>query len=253
MTKGILLYCFDTEQTQYHLLLKKCVDQIEKYLKLPITVVTNQQTYLNIKDLTATFRVVENETGNTRFYRGQNVPWHNMERVNAYEHSPYDQTILMDIDYFVFSNELIKYFDTDYDYLLHDKVTDITGKNSILGKNESTLPIVWATVIIFKKTKKSQLLFDAVKLIQKNYSHYRNLYRIKHRNYRNDFAFAIAIHQLNGMIDNKNFIPSPMFMLPHEQDILEFDDTGVLFKYDKKIGILQETDVHILDKEFVNV
>ena len=73
------------------------------------------------------------------------------------------------------------------------------------------------------------------------------------RNYRNDFAFAIAIHQLKGMIDNKNFIPSPMFMLPHEQDILEFDDTGVLFKYDKKIGILQETDVHILDKEFVNV
>ena len=88
--------------------------------------------------------------------------------------------------------------------------------------------------------------------IQQHYAHYRNLYRIKYRNYRNDFAFAIALHQLNGFNSHKNFIPTPMAMLAHEVDVLDMSDKTITFKYNNKVNMVEEQDVHVMDKEFVN-
>ena len=256
MTTGVLMYCFDTSEIAYHKLAEKCVEQIQKYLKLEkfnITIVTNFETFKKFKSLESiNYKLVENKTGNKRVYRGKNIAWHNLERSLAYEHSPYDTTILMDCDYFVFTNNLLTYTDTKYDFLVHNKVHDLTGEDIIEGKNESTIPIVWATVTIFRKSEFAKQIFDLIKHIQEYYRHYRNLYRIKYMNYRNDFAFAIALHQLNGMNVHKNFIPTPMAMLAHEVDVLEITDTGVVFKYGKKVGITELQDVHIMDKEFVN-
>ena len=254
MTTGVLMYCFDTPEVNYHLLAERCVAQIRKYLKLEITIVTNFETFEQFNDIAGlNIKLVENKIGNRRSYRGQNIAWHNLERSLAYKHSPYDTTILMDCDYFVFTNNLLTYANTKYDFLLHNKVYDLTGENMIDGKNESTVPIVWATVTIFRKSTFAKQMFDLIQLIQKRYEHYRNLYRIKYRNYRNDFAFAIALHQLNGMVSHKNFIPTPMAMLAHEVDVLDMSDAGVTFKYGKKVGITELQDVHVMDKEFVNV
>jgi hypothetical protein len=253
MTTGVLLYCFDTPEVAYHKLAERCIKQIQKHLKLEITLVTNFETFKKFKPLgVINYKLVDNKIGNRRSYRGQSIAWHNLERSMAYEHSPYDNTILMDCDYFVFTNNLLTYINTEYDFLLHNKVHDLTGEDMIEGRNESTVPIVWATVTIFRKSEFAEQVFDLIKHIQQYYRHYRNLYRIKYMNYRNDFAFAIALHQLNGMNAHKNFIPTPMAMLAHEVDVLEMTDTGVVFKYGKKVGITELQDVHIMDKEFVN-
>ena len=253
MTTGVLLYCFDTPEVAYHKFAEKCVELINKNLKLEITLVTNFETYKKLKPLgMINYRLIENRIGNKRSYRGKNISWNNLERSLAYEHSPYNTTILMDVDYFCFTNNLLTYTNTKYDFLVHNKVHDLTGTDMILGKNESTLPLIWATVTIFRKSEFAKQVFDLIKHIQEYYGHYRNLYRLKYMNYRNDFAFAIALHQLNGMNTHKNFIPTPMAMLAHEVDVLEMSDTGVVFKYGKKIGITDKQDVHVMDKEFAN-
>ena len=256
MSTGVLLYCFDTPEVAYHKFAEKCIKLIKKNLKLSrfeITVVTNFSTFEQFDDIAGlNIKLVENKTGNKRSYRGKNISWNNLERSLAYEHSPYDTTILMDVDYFCFTDNLLTYTNTKYDFLVHNKVYDLTGNNMILGKNESTLPLVWATVTIFRKSEFVKQVFDLIKHIQQYYDHYRNLYRIKFRNYRNDYAFAIALHQLNGMNAYKNFIPTPMAMLAHEVDVLDMSDTGIVFKYGKKIGAVNNQDVHVMDKEFVN-
>ena len=253
MTTGVLMYCFNTPEVNYHLLAERCVAQIRKYLKLEITIVTNFETFEQFNDIAGlNIKLVKNKTGNKRVYRGQSIAWHNLERSLAYKHSPYDTTILMDCDYFVFTDNLLTYTNTEYDFLLHNKVYDLTGENMIEGKNESTVPIVWATVTIFRKSEFAKQVFDLIQHIQQHYAHYRNLYRIKYRNYRNDFAFAIALHQLNGFNSHKNFIPTPMAMLAHEVDVLEMTDTGIVYKYGKKINMTDKQDVHIMDKEFAN-
>ena len=253
MTTGVLMYCFNTPEVNYHLLAERCVAQIQKHLKLEITIVTNFETFKKFKPLgMINFKMVDNKTGNQRSYRGKSIVWYNFERVLGYEHSPYDTTILMDCDYFIFTDNLLTYTNTEYDFLLHDKVYDLTGKDIIEGKNESTLPIVWATVTIFRKTPFAKRVFELIKHIQKYYPHYRNLYRIKYQNYRNDFAFAIALHQCNGFVTHKNFIPTPMAMLAHEVDVVKMTDNGIIFKHENDVNMIKDQDVHIMDKEFLN-
>ena len=49
MKKGVLLFCFDTPDFQYHKILERCVALVKKNLKLEITVVTNFETYKHLK------------------------------------------------------------------------------------------------------------------------------------------------------------------------------------------------------------
>ena len=249
MTTGVLLYCFDTPETNYHKLAERCVAQIKKHLQLEITIVTDIFTYKKLKPMgMINYKLVEAETTNSRSYRGKKIPWYNKERALAYEHSPYDTTILMDCDYFVFSKTLLELCETKFDIMLHDKVNDLTGKDMILGNNESTLPLVWATVTLFRKSEKTKRIFDLIKHIQEYYVHYKNLYRIKFPNYRNDYAFAIALHQLN----LGDTIPTPMSMLADSVDVIESDDEGIVFKYQDNVNFTSGLDVHVMDKEWCN-
>jgi len=250
MTTGVLIYCFDTPEVKYHRLAERCVEQIRIHLGVEITIVTNLETYKKMKPLgMINYKLVDNKTSNTRAYRGKNIAWHNRERCLAFEHSPYDTTILMDCDYFVFSNFLLELTKTEFNILLHNKVSDLTGKDLILGQNESTLPLVWATVTLFRKTPKAKATFDLIKHIQENYLHYKNLYRIKFPNYRNDFAFAIAMHQLN----TGNFIDTPMAMLADTVDVIDSDKDGIIYRHEKEVNFTSGQDVHIMHKEWCDV
>jgi len=249
MTTGVLLYCFDTPQVQYHKLAERCIEQIKKYLRLEITVVTDITTFKRFNPMgMINYKLIEPTLGNRRSYRGKGVSWLNMERSMAYEHSPYDKTILMDCDYFVFSHNLLELSRTDFDFMLHDKVSDISGMDMIEGVDESVLPLVWATVTLFKKGHKARAVFDMIKHIQRHYAHYRNLYRIRYTNYRNDFAFAIALHQLRV----GDFIPTPMSMLSDKVDVIDSDELGIAFKINNDVNFISGQDVHVMDKEWCN-
>ena len=250
MTTGVLMYCFDTPEVNYHKLAERCVEQIRLHLGLEITIVTNMETYKRMKPLgMINYKLVENQTSNSRAYRGKNIAWYNKERALAYDHSPYDVTILMDCDYFVFSPTLLELAKTKFDLLLHDRVYDVTGEDMIMGSDESTLPLVWATVTLFQKTPNARRIFDMIKHVQKHYPHYKNLYRIRYPNYRNDYAFAIAIHQLK----LGNFIPTPMAMLADSVDIMESDAEGIVFAHKDKVNYTSGHDVHIMHKEWCDV
>ena len=255
MSTGVLMYCFDTPGIAYHQIAERSITLIKKNLNLPVTLVTDRETYSSIaKNINVNYKIIDKpNTVNYRFYRGKNVPWYNMERARAYEHSPYDCTLLLDCDYFCFTSNLLELTKTDYDFLLHNRVNDITGLDRIQTRLESTLPIVWATVVMFKRTERVKMIFDMIQHIQEHYEHYRNLYRIRFRNYRNDYAFAIALHQLSGQLRNFDYIPSAMNMLPHEYDVLEITDRAVVYKYNNKVNMLVDTDVHVLDKELIHV
>ena len=249
MTTGVLLYCFNTPEVKYHKLAERCVHQIRKHLNLEITIVTNMETYKEMKPMgMINYKLIENSTTNTRPYRGNSVAWYNKERSMAYDHSPYDITILMDCDYFVFSPVLLELTKTNFEIMLHDKIHDLTGQGIIQGTDEATLKLVWATVTLFRKCENTRAVFDMIKHVQNNYVHYRNLYRIRYPNFRNDYAFAIAMHQMKV----GNFIQTAMPMLADSVDVIDSDIDGVIFKYDDKVNFTSGQDLHIMDKEWCN-
>ena len=45
MSRGVLLFCFDTEHTQYHKILERCVRLVKRNICKEITVVTDFVTY----------------------------------------------------------------------------------------------------------------------------------------------------------------------------------------------------------------
>lgn len=148
MTKGVLLFCFDTADVQYHKILERCVGLIKKNLKLEITVVTDFNTFSKLEPLGfVNYKFIEPELGNTK----HGLEWRNVDRHMAYDLSPYDTTLVMDIDYFPFTDNLKKFLDTKYDFLISKHAYDLTSRNSFDMRRFSMIDMVWATVFIFKK------------------------------------------------------------------------------------------------------
>lgn len=247
MTSGVLIYCFDTPETAYSRIADRSIDLVNKNLGLPVTVVTDRST---ANDITSScdIKIIEAEKTNTKLSK----PWYNLERHLAYDHSPYDNTIVIDADYFCFTDKLKKLSDTKYDFLLHQRAHDVTDRNSMRYDRESMLDLVWATVLIFKKTPKARAVFETVKLVKQNYAHFCNLYRISYRYFRNDYAFAIALNQIGGHADYDS-IPDSIATVPADVTISKINDNGAVLKFNDRTFSVTDQDLHIINKEVANV
>lgn len=246
---GILLYCFNTESYRYDKIAAKTIPLLKKNLDLPVTVVTNFETYKKLPPLGfVNYKFIEHQTGNS--INGKQ--WHNLDRHRAYELSPYEKTILLDIDYFCYSDYLLTLAGTDQDFMVHDKVHDVTCNDSYRFARNSMIPMVWATVIIFKKTPRAKAIFDMVKYVKERYGYFCDLYRIDFRNFRNDYAFAIALHQLGGFKGYET-IPTKLPTLPASAKVIEVSDSHVAWNHQGRIGRISCNDLHVIDKGVQNV
>ena len=112
--------------------------------------------------------------------------------------------------------------------------------------------MLWATVIVFKKTERVKKIFDMVKYIKQHYQYFCSLYRIDFRNFRNDYAFGIALHQLDGLVSTKK-LPVSLPTLPALAKVVRFDQEGLVWEIEDKTGIITGTDVHVIDKGVAHV
>ena len=248
MKKGVLLFCFDTPDFKYHKILEKCVALIKKNLKLEVTVITNLETFKKIKPLGfVNYKLIDPELGNKK----NGLEWRNVDRHMAYELSPYDVTLVMDIDYFPFTDNLRQFLDTKYDFLISKHAHDMTDCASFDTRKFSIIDMVWATVFVFKKTEKSKRIFDMIKYVKQFYAYFMDLYRVRDKRFRNDYAFAIALQQANGMIEYDT-LPIKLPTLPPDCKVLKLSDEGIVWKYNNEINFTSDQDVHVLDKEFAN-
>ena len=91
-----------------------------------------------------------------------------------------------------------------------------------------------------------------IKYVKKYYPYFNEMYRIFSKNFRNDYAFAIALQQLNGFIDYDT-MPGHIFTLPPDCKIVKFEKNGLAWQYNDQINWIEDSDVHVLNKEVANV
>jgi hypothetical protein len=252
-SKGVLYFVFDTDQFLYSKIAEQSAKLVKKFLGLPITIITDQQTNIDF-DVDNIIRVnTDNEITNTRYSSsvGHNTSWRNGYRYLAYALSPYDETFVLDIDYLVLNNNLLKLSETSLDYCLYknNQYIDLET-NHVETMGIFSLPYLWATAIFFRKTKASELLFDLVKRVQFNYSYYRALYNISAGNYRNDYAFTIADNVLKGYQLTAH-IPWNLKTVTKNIKNLTYRDNKVFVSYQDTALVLPMDDLHILDKIFL--
>lgn len=198
MTTGALIFALNNEHIDYVSMAKWSASNIKRHLGIPTHIVTDQEV-----KVTGT---------NGRWFEdyGTNVIWHNESRVNAYELSPWDQTLVLDADYVVASNQLQILIDSDQDFLAHRLAYDVTGLNNFEGLNSfgaNHMPMWWATVMMFRRSDHSRLIFESMQMVRDNWEHYCRLYKNQSRGYRNDHALSIALGIVNGHTQNYTGIP----------------------------------------------
>jgi len=108
MTQGVLIFAFNNEETDYVAMAEWSAKNIRRHLNLPVSIITDGECNTDVFD-----QVIhaQPETGGTRYFEdyNQTVTWHNAGRVNAYELTPYDQTLVLDADFVVAGDMLKKY------------------------------------------------------------------------------------------------------------------------------------------------
>jgi len=244
--KGVLLFAFNTDEVDYVKMAYATSQRVNNFLNLPCTLVTNKPTDYKFDKVT----YLDSDSTNIKNHK----VWLNKGRYNAYNLSPYDETLLLDVDYVVNSTKLLDVFSFYEDYCIHNSASFLMYPDFT---QECISPIsfrtLWATVFFFKKTERVKLFFDCVKMVQENYTHYANLHGMWSYLYRNDHAFAIANRILNGHIESKcDFIPWNLIHIG-EKTTVEKDKNNsfkVILDNDKKEYIIvKDLDFHMLDKK----
>ena len=122
-------------------------------------------------------------------------------RVKSFELSPFDETLVIDCDYLI-NNDILKHcWQQSHDFLIYKNSVDLSGFRydpRLVTLSDKSIDFYWATVFYFRKNKNTEIFFNLLSHIQDNWNYYRYVYQIEHSLYRNDFAFSIAIHIMNG-------------------------------------------------------
>jgi len=118
------------------------------------------------------------------------------------EYSPFDKTLLLDIDYFVRNDGLDYLFDSDANVAMYQQARNLKHEDPFLYErylNPVGIPMWWSTVVYFDKSEISNMFFDIWAHVSENYDFYKFLYNFPGALFRTDYCVSIAVHLMNGM------------------------------------------------------
>ena len=167
-SRGVVVFAFNTDTVDYVSIADQTSRLVAHNLHLPVTLITDHDSQ---PDFAYDHVVRVDPQGET--WRGLHtqIQWRNFGRYLAYELSPYEETVLLDTDYLVLDQSLLTAFATEFDYrLMHHNRTDTGVSYEEMG--ETSVSYIWATVVLFRKSERSRLLFDLVGRIQRNYNYF---------------------------------------------------------------------------------
>lgn len=252
MSRGIVIFGVNNARIDYVQLAIVCSKFIRHNMpNTPVCLITDEESKAyqdgkgilttNLFDKVIVLPKTQSRFVNKRRYRdtqyyGFDEHFKNEDRSTVYDLSPYDETLLIDCDFLICNNVLSNVWGSVEEIMINRQAIDLynvplTGFEERL--NPYGIPMYWATVIYFKKGEKAKKLFDLVEHIKENWEFYKLTYDFPNSLFRNDYAFSIAIHILNGFFEESNYVTS----LP-EQQILTALDTDQFF------GISSPTTLH---------
>ena len=240
-TCGVVMYGVNNSRINYVQIANANAKLVKHFMQVPITLITDDASKKDVEPGVFDQIIIDPTTGpqNDRTYRDTiyhefTADFKNYNRPSIYHLSPYDETLLIDVDYLIQSDILNNCWGSVEDVLINNDA--ISLMNEPLTGNEYRLSpqgirMFWATVVYFKKSDIAETLFDMVCHVRDYWEFYQVIYGFPNVMYRNDYAFSIAIHTMNGFLENAAFKPLPV---PY---ILTATDCDQIYSIDEK-GIL---------------
>jgi hypothetical protein len=266
MSKGVLLFALNNSEIDYIKLAEDTAKRVNKFLNVPVSIVTDSSSALTIsnKDLFDSIIIVENESYHLkRFSDGEKIAksqWKNSHRNSSFDLSPYDDTLVVDVDYVINSDLLSYCWEQPHDFLIYKQFFDIGQRKDISEFtyiSDYSVPFYWATVFFFRKTPEVEQFFALVSHIKSNWQYYKFIFQIRSSSFRNDFAFSIAIHIMNGYSsgDFAKNLPGKLFYILDRDILVKKKDRDFYFLLEKENkngeyipAKISNNDVHIMNK-----
>jgi hypothetical protein len=283
MTRGVLMYAHNNSEIDYFKIACANALMVQKNLGVPVTLVTDEGTvswgrkalgekfveycFENVIEVKRDYMFENPRNFSDTSYTSKSLLFYNCNHWEAFDLSPYDETLFIDADYLVMSPALNNCWGSEHDVMIEDRIYSPLGEGRPYTKNidEFGIKQYWATVIYFKKTEFAKFLFSTVRHVQDNYPYYKELYSLQNSMFRNDNAFSIAIHTLNGFTNTNNSVvgrlPIPGLLMAWDtNDIHSIRGVDDITLYAEKQDMkgnyilvrLKNTDVHIMNKWAIN-
>jgi len=271
MTKGVLVFARNNSQIDYVKQAYYMATRVQKFLNIPVSIVTDNSDYLKktFSDYKSVFDKII-DTGFTDTYTlkryndgtlaGRQLEFKNDTRTLAYNLTPYDETLLLDSDFLVNNDVLNNCFSSNKDFLIYKDAYDLANFRDYSEfdyVSDTSVPFYWATCVFFRKTVSNKIFFDLLQHIQQNWFHYNSIFQINSSVYRNDHAFSIAIHIMNGYQQGTfaGKMPGKLFYTTDKDILHEINDRTFLFLIEKENYLGEYTpirfknhNIHIMNK-----
>lgn len=255
MTQGVLLFAHDNEQVQYGLMAVWQARRISKWLNKPVSIVTDQKTVDALGTLSDVFDHViltDSVSTQSKSYSGTQLTFNNIDRVLAWDLTPYDETLVIDTDILIQSDRLNIVWDNAEDMLVCVDSNDLFGRKFAGFDHLSNFGIkfYWATVFYFKKNDVTELFFKTCKRIKSNYVWYAHVYNITSKYLRNDHVWSIALHELGGKAGAQwaSTIPCNLYYTLDRDSIVSMDENAVTMLSKDKLAQVKGSDLHVMNK-----
>jgi hypothetical protein len=257
MTTGALIFAFDNQEIDYIRMAGWASSNIKRHLNIPVAVVTDNEIKAKNYDFDRIIVQTAQSGGQRTSAHGPASTWYNAGRIDSYDLSPWHNTLVLDADYVVASKQLEILLDCNQDFIAHQSAYDIVTQNDFVELNHYgnyKMPMSWATVMMFRRSEHTQLIFDCMRMIFKNWKHYTDLCQTNTPVYRNDYALSIALNIVNGHTLNHTAIPWDLASLTPEHTVTQIAQDHYRVDYinnEKRAKwiTLQNQDFHAMGKQ----
>jgi hypothetical protein len=281
--RGIIMFAHNNSEIDYFKLAVLNSLLIQRHLGISnITVVTDPHSYDHgiktlgkklvnsaINNLIVVEKDKEFKLANTRIYKDTShtakpLSFYNVNRCDAYDLSPYEETILLDVDYLILSDTLNQCWGHNEELMMNWRYQDIMyeRKDTTLNRlNDFGITMYWATVVYFRKTPYAETFFNCVKHVKENTQYYKDLYKWNGTLYRNDYSFSIAAHIMSGFQDKGiSQLPTTLYKTFDTDDVHSAVNDHTLIMYLEKprspgdfmLTKWDGVDLHVMNKWAIN-
>lgn len=274
MERGILLYAHNNGSVDYMLMAFECARRIRNHLgrDIPITLVTDEESAKHsvwrnstLPNVNVAVIPMDRDIDNWRTYFGSPGEeaevgrYYNRTRSSAYDLSPYDETLVIDVDYVLQTNRLNRVWGSYSSVMVPKKIesiTDYSNRKYIERIGPLGIPHYWATVFYFRKDDVARMFFDLVHHVEKYYSYYGTMYGFRGSSIRNDYTFSVAAHIMSDYHEPSHIdqLPIGSLLFAWDKDVVvQVSDGEIQFECiqgGKRLPVrIAGQDVHILNKK----
>ena len=182
-SKGICAFAYNNEEINYVLMAYICALHVKTHLKNnTFCLITDEGSLSYAKQLFSLDKLnkvfddvlvtsnpqTDSDSTNIRVHFDSpwtefQAPFINNNKHEVFEISPYDKTILIDLDYLVMSDMLDSYFELNAPVSMFSNAKNIRGDNPLwreIWLHDLGIKMKWSTVIAFDKSDSAKTFFD---------------------------------------------------------------------------------------------